>query len=89
MGESTKQYNQTFLDEMGYRYILDAMNESIWIGDEKERTVYANPNFCNLLGYTLEEMIGKESYEFWDEESAKIVKKNNRLRKKGESSKYE
>lgn len=72
-----------------YKNILDAMTESIWIGDENERTVYANPNFCRIMEYTLEEMIGKESYVFWDEESTKTVKKNNSLRKKGENSKYE
>jgi PAS domain S-box-containing protein len=57
------------------------MIESIWIGDEYERTVYANPNFCNLLGYSLEEILGRESYDFWDDESIKIVKRNNELRK--------
>lgn len=79
----------SFLLNIEYKNILDAMTESIWIGDENERTVYANPNFCRIMGYTLEEMIGKESYVFWDEESTKTVKKNNSLRKKGENSKYE
>lgn len=81
--------NELSLAEIGYKKILDAMTESIWIGDKNERTVYANPNFCNLMGYSLEEMIGKESYVFWDEESTKTVKQNNSLRKKGENSKYE
>jgi len=78
-----------FLENIEYKKILDVMAESIWIGDSDERTIYANPNFCHLLGYTIEEMLGKESYEFWDEESAKIVQENNTLRKKGGTSKYE
>src|SRR5207249_1008436 len=53
-------------------------------------TVYANPKFADMLGYTLEEMIGKESYIFWDPESAKRVRHVNMSdRKKGISSSYE
>ena len=81
--------NDAFLKNIEYKNILDAMTESIWIGDENERTVYANPNFCHIMWYTLEEMIGKESYVFWDEESTKTVKQNNSLRKEGMTSKYE
>lgn len=77
------------LKQINFKNILDSMVESIWIWDEYERTVYANPNFCNLLGYSLEEMIGRESYDFWDDESARIVRKNNELRANGVASKYE
>lgn len=89
MTNTHMENNDSFLMNIEYKNILDAMTESIWIGDENERTVYANPNFCRIMEYTLEEMIGKESYVFWDEESTKTVKQNNSLRKKGENSKYE
>ena len=65
------------------------MAEAVWMGDENEKTIYANPKFCKLIGYSLEEMIGQESYIFWDDESAKTVRNtNNSKRKKGESSSY-
>lgn len=83
-----KKFSKSSQLEM-YQKIVEHMSESIWIGDEYEKTVYANPNFCKLLWYTLEEMIGKESYVFRDEESSKIVFNNNLLRKTGEASKYE
>lgn len=73
----------------GFKMILNAMQECVWVGDENERTIYANPKFCQLLGYTLEEIIGEESYIFWDEESARTVQKNNELRKHGDASQYE
>lgn len=73
-----------------YKKLLDNMNEAVWLGDNDERTVYANQKFANMLGYKLEEMIGRESYDFWDEESAKRVKNvNDGDRKKGVSSSYE
>lgn len=60
------------------------------MGDKNERTIYANPKFCKLLGFSLEEMMGRKSYDFWDKESAKRVRDVNMTkRKKGISSSYE
>ncbi|MBS8121947.1 PAS domain-containing sensor histidine kinase [Candidatus Vampirococcus lugosii] len=72
-----------------FKTIVENMSESVWIGDKYEKTIYANPNFCDLLGYDVEEIIGKESYMFWDNFSAQIVRENNNIRKKGKKSKYE
>lgn len=72
-----------------YRKLVEHMNEAVWMGDRNEKTVYANPKFCELMGYSLEEMIGKKSYEFWDNESVKRVKKVNQTKRKyGISSGY-
>lgn len=73
-----------------YKKLLDNMNEAVWLGDSDERTVYANEKFAKMLGYKLEEMIGRESYDFWDPKSAERVKNvNDGDRKKGVSSSYE
>lgn len=84
------QKNNAIHSEVLYRKLVEHMNEAVWMGDKNEKTVYANPKFCSIMGYTLEEMLGKESYEFWDEESAARVKSvNTTHRKKGVSSSYE
>lgn len=73
-----------------YRKLVENMNEAVWMGDAQERTVYANPKFCELMEMTVEEMMGRESYEFWDKESAKKVRQvNNTNRRQGVSSSYE
>ena len=73
-----------------YKTLVEHMNEAIWVGDENERTIYSNPKFCKMTEYTLEEMLGKESYEFWDKKSAERVRNvNDTKRKKGSSSSYE
>ncbi len=42
------------------------------------------------MEYSLDEMIGRESYEFWDSESSNTVKKTNQNeRKSGRASSYE
>lgn len=76
--------------EILYRKLVEHMNEAVWMGDSNERTVYVNPKFCDITGYTLPEMLGKESYEFWDAESVAHIKHVNLThRKKGVSSSYE
>lgn len=73
-----------------YTQLISFMNEAVWVWDEHERTVYANPKFCEIMEYSLEEMIGRESYDFWDPESSKTVKKTNQNeRKSGRASSYE
>lgn len=73
-----------------YTRLINSMNEWVWIGDKDEKTVYANPKFCQMVGYRLEDIIWKESYEFWDKESAEKVREvNNNDRRVGKSSSYE
>lgn len=72
-----------------FKTIVENMSESVWIWDKYEKTIYANPNFCDLLWYDVEEIIWKESYMFWDNFSAQIVRENNNIRKKWKKSKYE
>ena len=72
-----------------FRDLVETMNEAVWVGDNQERTIYANPRFCEIMEYSLEEMIGRESYEFWDPESAETVRKTNQWkRKQGVRSSY-
>ena len=73
-----------------YKKIIEHMNEAVWMGDQNEQTIYVNPQFCKITGYSLVEVIGKDSYEFWDEESKRIIRDVNlSKRKKGVSSSYE
>lgn len=84
-----KEEKEKILD-LSMKKLLNTMNEAVWIGDKDEKTVFANKKFAKMLGYSLEEMIGKKSYIFWDKESAARVKNvNETKRKKGVSSSYE
>lgn len=73
-----------------YRTLVEHMNEVVWMCDEEEKTMYANPKFCEVMGYSLEEVVGRQSYDFWDDESAARVRRVNETdRKQGISSSYE
>lgn len=81
-----KKYDINFL--AWFKKIIDNMAESIWIWDKFERTIYANPNFRKMVKWKLKDMIWEKSYVFWDEESIKTVKNNNKLRKKNRKTTY-
>ncbi|MBN1258594.1 PAS domain S-box protein [Candidatus Peregrinibacteria bacterium] len=78
------------MSEIKFRRLVENMNEAVWMGDVNERTIYANPKFCKIMEYTLEEMLGRASYDFWTPESAERVRNVNiSHRKEGISSSYE
>jgi two-component system, sensor histidine kinase and response regulator len=51
-----------------YRTFVETANEGIWVVDSETRTTYVNRRMAEMLGYSPEEMIGKKSSEFMDEE---------------------
>lgn len=69
--------------------IAEAMNEPLWLGDREHRTIYVNPVYEKLTGYSLEECIGQHADFCFDEESKKIIAEHHKLRKKGIASQYE
>ncbi len=54
--------------EEKYRTIVETANEGIWAVDPEMQTTYVNRRMAEMLGYSPEEMIGKKSSEFMDEE---------------------
>lgn len=82
------QINHKINDSIYEKLVLN-MNEALWMGDKNEKTLYANPKFCDLVELNLNEIIGRYSYIFWDRQSSKKVKKENETKRKlGLSSSY-
>jgi PAS domain S-box-containing protein len=54
--------------EAWYRQIVESAQEGIWTIDEKEKTNFVNQKMADILGYAPDEMLGKELYDFMDDE---------------------
>lgn len=54
--------------EARYREILETTPDGVWRVDAENRTDYVNPRMASMLGYTVEEMIGRELSDFMDPE---------------------
>jgi PAS domain S-box-containing protein len=50
--------------EQLYREIVNTTPEGIWILNERDETIFANPQLATMLGYTPEEMHGAPSSQF-------------------------
>ncbi|MFX0022520.1 MAG: PAS domain S-box protein [Candidatus Hermodarchaeota archaeon] len=79
-----KEYEKKLeISEEKYRYLIENALEGVWAIDSNIITTLVNPTMANILGYSVEEMIGKSLFSFMDEEEIKTVKLQLENRKKG------
>jgi PAS domain S-box-containing protein len=50
--------------EEKYRTIVETAQEGIWLVNDQRITLYANQRMAEMLGYTVEEMIGRPARDF-------------------------
>ena len=72
-----------------YRNIVETANEGILIIDDEAIVTYANKKMAEMLGYSLEEGIGRPIWNFICEENEAIVKLNLEKRRRGINENYE
>jgi PAS domain S-box-containing protein len=61
--------------EKRYRELLEALQEGIWVIDQDAHTAFVNPRMAEMLGYTVEEMVGRHLFAFMDEGGVEISKR--------------
>ncbi|MBI4989060.1 MAG: PAS domain S-box protein [Rhodocyclales bacterium] len=66
--------------EQRYRTMFESAPEGVWIIGADERTIEVNQRLSDLLGYSREEMLGKEPTDFTDADNSRIfeAQKNRR-----------
>ncbi|MBI2400597.1 MAG: PAS domain S-box protein [Deltaproteobacteria bacterium] len=69
--------------ELRYRTLIENLQEGIWVIDESAVTTYVNPKTAEMLGYTVNEMMGKSLFDFKDEEGAKLLEQRLELSRSG------
>jgi PAS domain S-box-containing protein len=86
INERTEELRES---EEKYRSIVETANEGIGIIDNEFKITYANKRMADMLGYTLEEGIGRSIWNFLSEESKAIVKLNLEKKLLGIDDSYE
>lgn len=69
--------------EKKYRQLVEGLQEGVWALDEEGFTTFVNPRMAEMLGYRVEEMMGRHARSFLSEENATSVLQHLELRKKG------
>jgi len=75
--------------ERQYRQIVETAQEGIWVIDEENKTTFVNEKMCEILEYPAEEMLGKTSLYFKEEEVQKEAMNDMRKLKQGITETYE
>jgi PAS domain S-box-containing protein len=69
-----------------YRRIVENAREGICIVAEGERIGFVNQSLADMLGYTVDEMLGHSIFEFIFEEDLEIAKERMEQRKAGDTA---
>lgn len=71
-----------------YKNIVETATEGIWVSDTASRTLFVNKQLTEMFGYSADEMIGKEAFQFFDREDAASARKNLLNRISGENEQF-
>ncbi len=69
--------------EAKYRRIVDNAQEGIWGVDENGVNVFVNQQMADMLGYSVEEMLGRPMYDFIGVDGSRVAQNNMELRQAG------
>lgn len=69
--------------EEKYRQIVETANEGIWMIDLEGQTVFANSRLAEMLGTTIEEVVGRSAFDFVHQEDLAEANKRLSERRKG------
>ncbi len=75
---------------LAFRHLVESINEGIYCVNSNAEVVYANESFCKNIGYTVDEVMGKDVFQLlYKEPYTKIGRAKFELRKKGVSDSYD
>jgi diguanylate cyclase (GGDEF)-like protein/PAS domain S-box-containing protein len=75
--------------EERYRRIVETAYEGIWVIDAQNMTTFVNPRLAEMLGWTVEEMVGRPLFDFLDADARATFIANQPDRLKGNSRQRE
>jgi two-component system cell cycle sensor histidine kinase/response regulator CckA len=75
--------------EEKFRQIVETATEGIWATDAEHRLIFANHQMAEILGYSIDEMIGQSADSFVFEEDVNDLAEQLRKRRSGEKAVYE
>ncbi len=75
--------------ELRFKRLVDTMQEGLNVVDTDFNIAFSNESLCKMLGYSLDELIGRPAIDLFDGDDLEITKQQIELRKEGEYNTYE
>ncbi len=76
-------------EEAQHCTLAETINDGLAMIDENMRFIYVNNRFCEIMGYSRDEIIGRSAFDFLTEADKKIVTEQIAKRKDGKRDPYE
>lgn len=89
---TTQRQSDAALRESEYKFrtLMESMREGLLQVDHSDRIIFVNDCFCEMVGYTKDELIGKDWARLvFDEDGHDFIELVNKRRRKGISDSYE
>lgn len=75
--------------EEKYRQLVDLAQEGILMTDADAVIRFANPMMADMLGYNVDEMVGKPVFQFMNEQASELARRKFEDRRRGLTGRYE
>ena len=75
--------------EERYRMLVETMSDGLGVQDGNGLVTYVNDKLLEMSGFSLDEMIGRPTTDFFDERNKQVLKEQVARRKKGDRGRYE
>lgn len=69
--------------------IVQGVEEGILLEDANDRVIFVNPRFCEMVGYSQEELLGQPSHRLLTPQMEVLVKRQAAQRPQGKKGRYE
>jgi PAS domain S-box-containing protein len=77
------------VSESRYRHLVEAMNEGLGFADQNYNFTFVNQKFCEMLGYSQDEVIDRKFIEFIHADYRELMKDQMTRRRRGEDERFE
>ena len=69
--------------EKKYRTLVENLNEGVWVIDQEAITTFVNPKMAQIMGYSIEEMLGRHLFSFMEQEVIESCRQKLEKRRQG------
>lgn len=69
-----QNFSSAFLHQM-----VNSISDPIFVKDRQHRWVLLNDNYCDFIGHSREELIGKSDYDFFPQAEADVFRQKDEL----------
>lgn len=89
MTDTLDAYEELRRSQQRLQTVVETTHEGIWTLDANGRTTFVNGRMAEMLGYSVQQMLGRPVYDFLDDDGVRQARARLEARRRGHSGQYE